>query len=64
MEIPRLGVKLELQLTAYTSATAKWDPNCVCNLHHSSQQCGILKPLSEARDRTRVLMDISRVHYC
>ena len=24
----------------------------ICNLHHSSQQCQILKPLSEARDLT------------
>ena len=26
MEVPRLGVKLELQLLAYTTATATWDP--------------------------------------
>ena len=25
-EVPRLGVKLELQLQAYTTATATWDP--------------------------------------
>ena len=36
MKIPRLGVKLEVQLQAYTSATATWDPSCVCDLHHSS----------------------------
>ena len=35
----------------------------VCNLHHSSRQCWILNPLSGARDRTRVLMVVSRVHY-
>ena len=29
-----------------------------CDLHHSSQQCWILNPLSEARDGTCVLMDI------
>ena len=27
MEIPRLGVELELQLAAYTTATAMWDPS-------------------------------------
>ena len=25
MQVPRLGVKLELQLPAYTTATAMWD---------------------------------------
>ena len=34
-------VELELKLSAYTSATATW----------------ILNPLSEARDRTYILMD-------
>ena len=32
------------------------------SLHHSSQQCRILKPLSKARDGTGVLMDASQVH--
>ena len=36
----------------------------LCNLRHSSQQCQILNPLSEARDRTRNLMVTSWVHYC
>ena len=27
MEVPRLGVKLELQLPAYITATAMWDPS-------------------------------------
>ena len=35
-----------------------------CNLHHSSRQRRIINPLSEARDRTRILMDPSQVHYC
>ena len=30
-----LGVKSELQLPAYTVATAMRDLRCVCNLHHS-----------------------------
>ena len=31
------------------------------NLHHSSQQCWILNPLSETRDQTCILMNTSRV---
>ena len=50
----RLGVKSELQLLVYTTATATWGPSC--DLHHSSWQRQILNPLSEARDRTQVLM--------
>ena len=34
-EVPRLGVKSELQLLAYTIATAMQDPRCTCALHHS-----------------------------
>ena len=62
MEVPRLGVKSELQLPAYTTATATWDPSHVFDLHHSSWQCQILSPLSKARNRTCILMDPSRVH--
>ena len=54
--------KLELQLPAYATATAIWDPSHVCNLHHSSRQCWFLNPLTKARDRTRILMDTSWVH--
>ena len=39
------------------------DPSLVCDLHHSSQQRQILNALSEARDRTLILMDTSRVSY-
>ena len=61
MEVPRLGVKLELQLLAYTTATPVYIH--VCNLHHRLRQCQILNPLSGARYQTRVLMDTSYVHY-
>ena len=60
MEVPRLGVQLELSPPAYTRATATQDPSRVCDLHHSSQQYWILNPLSKARDQTCVLMDASR----
>ena len=60
MKVPRLGVELELQLLAYTTATAMQDLNHVSSLYHSSWQfSGILNPLSEARDRTHILMDTS-----
>ena len=57
MEIPRLGVKWELQLPAYATATR--DLSCICDLRCSSQQRQVLNPLSEARDQTCVLMDAS-----
>ena len=62
MEGPRLGVKSELQLLAYARAIAMCDLSCVCHLHGSLQQCLILNPLSEARDRTCLLMDTSQIH--
>ena len=46
MEIPSLGVKL--------GAAA-------AGLYHSSQQCQIANPVSEARDRTLILMDTSQI---
>ena len=65
MEDPRLGVESELQLLAYTTATAMPDPSRVCNLHHSSQQRRILNQLSEARDRTHNLMFlVGFVNHC
>ena len=65
MEVPRLGVESEPQLPAYTAATAMRDPSCVFSLHHSSWQCQILNPLSEARYRTPNLMAPSRIRfYC
>ena len=63
MAVPRLGVKLELQLRAYATATATPDPSHICNIRHSSWQLWILNPLSEARDRTCVLMDASRIRF-
>ena len=51
MEVLRLGVKSELYLLAYTTATAMWYLSCVCDLHHSWPQCRILNSLSEARDQ-------------
>ena len=62
MEVPKLGFQLELQLLAYTTATAMpWDLSCVCDLHHSSQW--IFNPLNKVGDQTHVLTDTSRICY-
>ena len=63
MEVPRLGVELELQLGAYTTATAPRDPSRVCDLHHSSRQRWISNPVSEVGDGTHTHMDTSQVCY-
>ena len=49
MEVPWPRVESQLQLQAYTTATAMPDLSCVCDLPHSSRQCRILNPLNEAR---------------
>ena len=64
MEVPRLGVKSELQLPAYATATATLDPSHFYDLHHGSQQRRILNPLIKARYRNHVLTDTSQVCYC
>ena len=61
MEVPRVGVELELQLPACITATAMWDPSHVCDPHLSSQQPQVANPLSEARDQTPILMDTSQI---
>ena len=63
MEVPRLGVELELQLLAYTTATATPGPGLVLDPHHSSWQHQILNPLGKARNQTHVLIDTSQVSY-
>ena len=55
------GVKSELQLPAYTTATTMQDTSCICGLHHSSQQCWILNPVRETRDQAHILLDTSQV---
>ena len=63
MEVPRLGIKSELQLLAHTTATATPHPSRICNLCHSSRQCWIFNPVSEAREWTCILMDASQIHF-
>ena len=50
MEIPRLGVELELQLPAYTIATAMLDLSHICNL-----SCH-LQPTEQGQDQTHICM--------
>ena len=57
MEGPRLEVKSELQLPAYTTARAMPDRSCICDLHLRLWLSWILNPLSKASDRTHILMD-------
>ena len=55
MEVPRPGVKLVLQLSAYAipipTGIAVWDPSHVFDLYHRSWRPRILNPVSEARDK-------------
>ena len=50
MEVPRLGVELELQLLVYTTAIATQDLSHILDIHHCSWQHWILNSPSEAKD--------------
>ena len=53
-----------MEVPAYTTVTATKDLSRACDRRHSSQQPGILDPLSEARDQTRNLTVPSQIHLC
>ena len=55
LEVPRLRVKSELQLLAYTRATSAINAYDLCL---SLWQCRIFDSLSKARDQTRIFVDI------
>ena len=57
IEVSGLRVKSKLPLPAYTTAMATLDPSLSCDPRGSLQQCWILNPLSEARDRIRILTE-------
>ena len=63
IEVPKLGVESQLQLLAYTLATATPDPSHVWDLNRSSQQHWILNPLSEWRNRTCIFMDANQIRF-
>ena len=56
-----IGVESDQQLLTYAAATAIRDSSCVCNIHHSPQQCWIPDPLNQSRDQTHILLDISQI---
>ena len=62
-EVPTLGIEAELQLPAYSTATAMPDPSLICKLHCSSRQHWVLHPLCNAWDPTGLLMATSLVHF-
>ena len=64
MDVPRLGLELELQPLAYPTATATADRSRICDLHHRSGQCQLLNPLSQARDGDCVLMGATQMCFC
>ena len=47
-----------------TATATPPDLSHICDLHHSSWQCRIFNPLSEARDQTCIFMDTGQVHFC
>ena len=61
-EVPRPEVKWELPTGTGHPPTPQPRQICVCDLHHSSWQCQIFN-LSQARDRTHLLVDTSQVLY-
>ena len=63
MEVPMLGVELELQLPAYTTAMATLDLSYIYDPCYNLRQCWILNPLSEAKDQTCVFMDASQIRF-
>ena len=55
MEVHRLGVESELQMQAYTTATATPELSLVWDLHTGHGNAWILNTLSKARDRTHMI---------
>ena len=53
----------QIRAAAYTTATAIPDASLIYNLHHSSQPCGILNLLREARNQTCFLMGASQIRF-
>ena len=63
MEVLRLGVKSELQLLAYATATATSTLDQAASATYTTAHgsASSFNPLSEARDGTCILMDTSQV---
>ena len=61
MEVPRLGIKSELQLLATATATATPDLSESATYTTAHSNARSFDPLSKARDGTQILIDSSRV---
>ena len=61
MNIPRRGIKSELQLPACATAPTPPDVSCTCDLWRSLRQHPILHPLNKDGNQTRLLRDTSRI---
>ena len=62
MEVPRLGVESDLQMPAYTIAYMGSEPHLQPTPHLTATPDPY--PLSEAWDRTYILMDSSQIRFC
>ena len=61
MDVPRLGFQIRAAVAGLHHSHSNLGSEPRLQSTHSSRQRQILNPLSEARDRTRVLMDASWV---
>ena len=61
MEVPRLGVKLGLQLQAYTTVAATPYTSHICDPTALAATLNLLNPLSKAGDQNHILMDTGQV---
>ena len=57
IEVSQLGVKSEIQMQAYATATVTLDPSHICDLGCSLWQRRILNPQRKARNQTHILTD-------
>ena len=58
--ISQAGGRIRAAAESYAIVTVTWDPSRIWDLYHSSQQYLILTTLSEVRNQTCILKDISR----
>ena len=61
MEVPRLGVKLQLQLPAYTTATATPNLSMSATNTIAHGNAGSFNPMNKAGDQTCIFIDTSHV---
>ena len=64
MELPRLGVELELYMLTCATATATSDLSPICDLRHSHGNIGFLTHLARPGIETASSWILLRVHFC